>query len=61
MTDTTFFRIAGTLQFLLSWICFYTALGAAATAGALGMSVAALCLVSGVVCTVSGAKLWGMF
>ena len=60
MTDTNFFRIAGTLQFMLSWICFYTALGAA-TAGALGMAVAALCLVSGVVCTVSGAKLWGMF
>jgi|LauGreDrversion4_2_1035121.scaffolds.fasta_scaffold1420624_1 hypothetical protein len=60
MTDKNFFRMAGTLQFMLSWICFYTALGAA-TAGALGVAVGALCVLSGVVCAVSGAKLWGMF
>ncbi len=61
MTDKNFFRVAGSLQIMLSWICFYTALGAATSGTGLGLAVGALCVLSGVVCAVSGAKLWGMF
>ncbi len=60
MTDTTIFRVMGALQLLIAFINFYVANQAAtAGTGALNMAVAALLTMTGVFCTVAGAKLFG--
>ncbi len=60
MTDTTIFRVMGALQLLIAFINFYVANQAlTAGTGALNIAVAAALTMTGVFCTVVGAKMFG--
>jgi hypothetical protein len=60
MTDTKIFRVMGVLQLLIAFVNFYVA-NQALTAGTdtLNIAVAAMLTMTGVFCTVVGAKLFG--
>jgi hypothetical protein len=60
MTDTAIFRAMGVLQLLIAFINFYVA-NQALTVGTdvLNIAVAAALTMTGVFCTVVGAKMFG--
>jgi hypothetical protein len=59
MTDTKFFKLMGALQFFIAFINFYVAGQSWTTPGLLNLAVGALCLGTGVFCTVLATKLCG--
>lgn len=60
MIDSKMFKLIGALQFLIAFINFYVANQSAGQLGTLNLAVAALCTMTGVFCTVVGAKLMGL-
>ena len=59
MQDKNFFRMMGVLQLLIAFINFYVAITVLGDLSVFTASLAALCTMGGVFCTVVGAKLLG--
>lgn len=59
MKDTAIFKLMGALQFMIAFINFYVANQAAQELGILNLSVAAVCTLAGVFCTIVGCKMFG--